>query len=179
VDRYYKILIIIIVAFVILGGASLYYLLYIKAPTPDIVESKTTDEVVEEYFTPTPIPTVTPGSSSTSEDKETEKSKTVIGTQGVSKGIFSKVEAGFIFIKDGSLNVKVPLTTDEVVLACTSQSLFSATELDYDQVTSVKISNPQEIGSLIPVGENIVLFASDVAGTSRVHTVAMDEDNCQ
>ena len=101
-----------------------------------------------------------------------------IGTEGVSKGTFDSVEEGVINFVSGSEIVKYPLTEDEVILSCTTQNLALANELDFDLVTNVIISTPTDIGGLIPTEEYIVVFAQDVEGVMRVHTVAIDASKC-
>ena len=110
---------------------------------------------------------------------EEPQTKVMIGSQGVTKGTFEKVEGGNIFLREGNTLTSLPLTLEEVVLSCTKQDLAVALELDFDQVTKVEISTPTEIGSLIPANEPVVTFAQDVAGTLRVHTVAMDSSKCR
>ncbi|OGM21490.1 hypothetical protein A2863_03670 [Candidatus Woesebacteria bacterium RIFCSPHIGHO2_01_FULL_38_9b] len=107
-----------------------------------------------------------------------EQTTVAIGTQGISKGSFVKVENGNIFVKVGTAQTQYPMTVDEVVLACTSQDLAAATELDYEQIARIKVTNAGEIGGLIPANQAIVVFAQDVEGTLRVHTVAMDVADC-
>ena len=107
-----------------------------------------------------------------------EQTTVEIGTQGTSQVGFSKVENGKIFIyEDGNLK-DYPLTVDDVVLACTSQDLEGATELDYNAITKIIISNPAEIGAKISVNEPVVVFSQEVDGVVRVHTVAMSADKC-
>lgn len=106
------------------------------------------------------------------------QTKIEIGTQGVTKGTFEKVENGNIFLRAGDTLTQLPLTIDEVALNCTTQDLAAATELDFNLVTKVQVSKPAELGNLIPANENLVVFAQDVEGVNRAHTIAMDASKC-
>ena len=106
------------------------------------------------------------------------QTKIEIGTQGVTKGAFEKVEDGNIFLRAGDTLTHLPLTIDEVAFNCTTQDLSSATELDFNLVTKVQVSTPAELGNLIPANENLVVFAQDVEGVIRAHTIAMDASKC-
>lgn len=101
-----------------------------------------------------------------------------IGTEGISKATFDRVEAGNIFVREGGEVVQYPLTTDEVVLACTDQEITTATDVNYDQIVRIKISTPDEIGSLIPTSEPVILDSDPVDGVDRVHTVAIASAKC-
>jgi hypothetical protein len=108
-----------------------------------------------------------------------EASTTVaIGTKEVSIGDFNKVEDGNIFYEENGTSTELPLTIDEVVLACTNQNLAGASELDYGQITSIYTMTPAELGGRIPQGEQIVVFTSDVDGILRAHTVAISASSC-
>lgn len=109
---------------------------------------------------------------------EEPKTTVAIGTKEVSKGTFEKVEAGNIYFVSEGVTIQLPLTVGEVVLSCTNQDLAGATELDYDQVTSVHIMNPETIGGRIPAQEPVVVFAADVSGVLRAHTVAIAASSC-
>jgi hypothetical protein len=101
-----------------------------------------------------------------------------IGSEKVSGGSFSKVEDGKIFYEKDGVATSLPMTEDEVVLSCTNQDLNNAVELDYDQVTSVYVMTPAELGVRIPAGESIVVFADYVEEVLRAHTVAMAASSC-
>lgn len=101
-----------------------------------------------------------------------------IGTKEVSRGRFEKVEEGSIFYEEEGVLTQVPLTADEVVLACTSQNLSSVNELDFDQVSVVNVVTPGEVGGQIPLNAPIVVFAQDVEGVFRAHTIAMSAAFC-
>lgn len=107
-----------------------------------------------------------------------EQTTVEIGTQGTAKATFNRVENGNIFINEGGEVKQYPLTVDEVVIACTSQDLEGAAELDYDAITKILISNPAEIGGKLPANEPVVVFSQDVEGVVRVHTVAMSAEKC-
>ncbi len=101
-----------------------------------------------------------------------------IGTKEVSRGRFEKVEGGSIFYEEEGVLTQVPLTADEVVLACTNQNLSSANVLDFDQVSVVNVVTPGEVGGRIPLNAPIVVFAQDVEGVFRAHTIAMSAAFC-
>lgn len=101
----------------------------------------------------------------------------VIETKEVSRGNFDRAEGGNIYFGEGTLT-ELPLTIDEVALTCTTQNLASAAELDYNLVTKVVRTTAAEIGALISSGELIVVFASDVNGVFRAHTVALSASSC-
>jgi len=106
------------------------------------------------------------------------KTKVSIGSEGILGGNFVKVENGTIYVKTNTGQVQYPLVTDQVGLACTKQDLVTARELDYELVDRIVQSSPGDIGSLIPASQAIVVFAQDVEGTLRVHTVALATDKC-
>lgn len=110
--------------------------------------------------------------------KETQRT-VKIGTREVSSGNFEKVEDGQIYYLDEGELTALPLTVDEIVLACTNQNLETATELDYDQIVKINIFTPDTIGDAIAANEFIVVFAADVEGVLRAHTVAIDASACE
>lgn len=112
------------------------------------------------------------------QEKEEKIKKSVIGTREVSRGTFQKVEGGIIFYTSNGTTSQLPLTADEVVLACTKQDLATATELIYSEITRVNILTPAQLGPKIPASETIVVFAQDVEGVFRAHTVAMAAESC-
>lgn len=106
------------------------------------------------------------------------KTTVSIGTDGIFKGTLEKIEAGDIFFNVGSDLVQYGLTVDEVVVSCTTQDLDSATELDYNLVTNIIVTNPDELGQYITAGDELVAFSDDVEGVLRVHTIAIDASKC-
>lgn len=109
---------------------------------------------------------------------EETDTKVEIGSEGTAKATFDRVEAGNIYINEGGSLRNYPLILDEVVLACTTQNLEEALELDYDAITKVIVAKPDEIGGKIPQGEPVVVFSQDIEGVVRVHTIAMSADKC-
>lgn len=105
--------------------------------------------------------------------------KVATGTKEVSKGKFVKVEDGNIFFEEDGVLTQIMLSENEVVLACTSQSLASVMELDYDLITSIKTLTPQQIGTQIPVDEAVVILGSGPGAFFRAHTVVVGTENCQ
>ena len=103
----------------------------------------------------------------------------VIGSEEVSRGNFEKAEGGQLYYKKLGVLTALSLTEDEVVLACTNQDLNTAVELDYDQIVSIKTTTPAEIAGQIPTGEMIVVFATDIEGVFRAHTVALAASSCK
>jgi hypothetical protein len=101
-----------------------------------------------------------------------------IGTKEVSKGNFQKIEGNVIFYEDGGEVSSLPLTTDEIAINCTDQSLATAAELDYKQIKKVKVYNPKTIIGTIPDQEPIVVFASMIGDTFKAHTIAMKTSSC-
>ena len=100
-----------------------------------------------------------------------------IGSAGTSKGVFEKVESGEVYYKDGVTSVKLPLTIDEIVVACTDQNFTGATELNFDLVTKINVYNNESIVGKIQPGEVIVLFATEVDGVTRVHSIAVNNSS--
>lgn len=107
------------------------------------------------------------------------QTKVATGTKEVSKGKFVKVEDGNIFFEEDGVLTQIMLSENEVVLACTSQSLASVMELDYDLITSIKTLTPQQIGTQIPVDEAVVILGSGPGAFFRAHTVVVGTENCQ
>lgn len=104
---------------------------------------------------------------------QNQKTTIEIGSEGVSRGEFEKVEEGEIYFSDGTVTSKMPLTIDEVVLACTDQDFTNASELDFELITNINVYNNQTIEGKINPGDTVVVFATDVEGTLRAHTVAL------
>ena len=103
----------------------------------------------------------------------------LIGTAGVTKGTFEKAENGEIYLStDVDVQTKLPLTLEEVVISCTKQDLSTATELDFNLVSKVNVFTADNLNPQIAVGTPVVLFAQNVEGVNRVHTVAMPESRC-
>ena len=167
-SKYAKLLIVVVLVVGISLGA-IYFLFYLK----DNNSTKVTENYVpqsKDFENP---------QESGDLGYEEPQTKVAIGTEGVSKGVYSKVEGGNIFFDSNGAMTQLPLTVDEVVLACTDQNLDNATELDYNQVTKVNIYTPDTLGVNIPDGQTIVVFASDVEGTLRAHTVALASTSCK
>jgi len=102
-----------------------------------------------------------------------------IGTSGVTRAAFEKVEAGSIFINENGDSISYQMPSDEVAVLCTPQDLTSATEVDYDQVSKVTVVAPGSVAELIQPDTAIVVFAqADNSGVTRAHTIAMGEDAC-
>ena len=125
-----------------------------------------------------PANQITQGAKQGELDYQEPQTKIEIGTQGVTKGTFEKVEAGNIFLREADTLTQFPLTNDEVAVSCTTQDLSSVTELDFNQVTKVKVTTPTDIAALIPLQEPVVVFAQVVEGVNTVHTVAMAASKC-
>lgn len=159
-----KLLIVIILGVLFLG---LY--LYISQRKPE-------SELKKVEIAPTIQ--ITQGAKQGELDYQEPQTKIEIGTQGVAKGTFEKIEAGNIFLRVGDTLTQFPLTNDEVALSCTTQDLSSVTELDFNQVTKVKVTTPAGIAALIPLQEPVVVFAQVVEGVNTVHTVAMAASKC-
>ena len=166
-DKTNKLLIVIVFVLGVLFLLGLY--LYISQGKP-----KSELKKVEEA----PTIGITEGPKQGELDYQEPQTKIEIGTQGVTKGTFEKVEAGNIFLREGDTLIQFPLTSDEVAVSCTTQDLSSATELDFNLVTKVKVATPTGVADLIPAQEQVVVFAQVVEGVNTVHTVAMDASKC-
>ena len=81
-------------------------------------------------------------------------------------------------IKDGKDTFQLPLSTDEIAVNCTNQPLENATELDYNQIKSVKVYNAETLIGKIPQNGYIVVFSSMVGDTLRVHSIALSASDC-
>lgn len=102
-----------------------------------------------------------------------------IGTAGLTRATFEKVENGDIFLNEGETLTKLPLTVDEVAVLCTPQDLATASEIDFKQVKKVKVVTPAGVAPLIKAQTSVVAFAqADSAGVIRVHTIAMSDAEC-
>lgn len=101
-----------------------------------------------------------------------------IGTEKVSSGNFEKVEEGEIYFESNGAIKKLPLTPDRVAIFCTTQTLEGATQADSKLATSVNRSTPAELSSQIPEDELILVFADDVNGVLRAHTIVMASSTC-
>ncbi|OGK14171.1 hypothetical protein A3I50_03525 [Candidatus Roizmanbacteria bacterium RIFCSPLOWO2_02_FULL_37_9] len=168
-----KSLIIIIIFLSVVGLSLLGFYLFSQnqiKPEQPIPEQTQTEEKVVDRFVENP--------EKGQLGYQEPQTKIEIGTQGVTKGTFEKIEDGNIFLRDGDTLTQLPLTTDEVAFDCTTQDLSSATELDFDQVTKVQVTTSSELQNLIPANENIVVFAQEVEGVNRAHTIAIDASKC-
>ena len=163
-DKSYKLL-LGVVTLVLVGLAGLY--LYLRSGKQMKPSSTTLQPPVAE----------TPLTDQAEIGPQNEETTVTIGSQGVSRGSFDKVESGEIYFRGTSGITKLPLTIDEVVLACTDQDFADATELDFDQITKINIYNNQTIGDNLEVGDTIVVFATDVEGTLRAHTIALNNSS--
>ncbi len=158
----YGIVIVVLVAILVLG-----YFLYVVSQGGVKKEPLAPAQVVQE------------DTSKKGEIGYQEPTTTVqIGSEKVSGGSFVKVEDGKIFFNSSGTETVLPLTSDEVVLACTNQTLAGASELDYDQITSIHPEKPTEIGGKIPASEYVVVFAEYVEGVLRAHTIAISASSC-
>ena len=126
----------------------------------------------------TPTTEITGGPRKGELEYQEPQTKIEIGTEGVTKGTFEKVENGNIFVKEGDTLTQLPLTVDEIAVSCTTQDLSSATELDFDKVTKVNVATPANLATFIPANETVVVFSQIVDGVNRVHTVALDASKC-
>jgi hypothetical protein len=156
-------LVVIIVAAGLFG---LYYYLNLGGITPNIPITERTGL------------SVTTGPQKGDIGYKEEDTTVVVGTKEISGGTFDRVEGGLIYFDSSGVATSLPLTTDEVAIQCTTQYLANAKELDFDQVTKVVISSPSELGAQIPAAEPVVIFASDVDGVLRAHTIALAAASC-
>ena len=107
------------------------------------------------------------------------QTKIEIGTEGLTKGTFEKVEGENIFIRTSDDSItRLALTIDEIAVTCTTQDLSSATELDFNQVVKVEVTTPSGLTAFIPANETVVVIAQNVDTVNRVHTVALDANKC-
>lgn len=67
---------------------------------------------------------------------------------------------------------------EEVILACTNQSLDLVQILDYDQMESVHAVSTSELGSYLDSAGKIVVFR-EKTGEKRLHSVAVGVSVCE
>ena len=108
-------------------------------------------------------------------DKEMKKE---IITQILNLGDKQAIKWVFENYKDGTDTFQLPLSTDEIAVNCTNQPLENATELDYNQIKSVKVYNAETLIGKIPQNGYIVVFSSMVGDTLRVHSIALSASDC-
>ncbi len=124
-------------------------------------------------------PTIPKGPRKGQKNYQEAVTQIAIGTEGVTKGMYQKVENGEIYIStNADIVTKLALSQDEVAITCTKQNLTSATELDFNQVTKVEVATPANLDSKIEQNESVVLFAQQIEGINRVHTIALPEESC-
>jgi hypothetical protein len=152
--------IVAIVVFVALGGLYLYLRRSQQVYKP---QQETTEEAPQK------------GDVGYNEEKTTVE----VGSKDVMRGTFNRIENGKLYLaQESGLNIEVPLTEDDVVLACSSEDLSVISELDFNYFKKVLVYTPAEIGSHIPDGETIIVFTGDVNGEIRAHTIAIDATKC-
>lgn len=141
---------------------------------------RTKEGVPPETVRPTqrPLPDIS-GTPEKGEIGYQEPDTTVeVGTKEVSDGNFDRVEGGKIYFGGALTLTELPLTSEEVSVACTTQSLSGIKELDYDLITKINIFSPSEVGEKIPEGEPIVVFATVVDGVLKAHTIVIASTSC-
>ena len=153
-------IIVVLVIVLILGGIGIYLLLSGRKPA----------QVTEV------VPTVGPQRGDIGFVEPTTTVK--IGSKEVSKGNFQKIEGGVIYYEDAGVVNTLPLTTDEIAVNCTDQSLDTATELDYKLIKKVKVYSSGTIIGKVPENEPIVVFAAMVGDTLTAHTIALATASC-
>src|SRR3990170_2299830 len=122
-----------------------------------------------------PIPTSGPAKGEVGYQEPTHTA--TIGTKEVAGGAFEQIADGKIYYSDSGVSTAIQMT-DEVVLACTTQDLASANELDFNLITKINPMTPSEMAGKIPAATPIVIFSSSSAGTFKAHTVAVANDLC-
>ena len=154
---FYTIILIFVALLLFLGG----FYLYANRSTPQ----KTENEV----------------NTNPQQDQETQPVKesiVKIGTEEVTGGKFLKVANENIYLLIESKETQLPLTKEEVVLACTKQNLSNANTLDFDQIEEVQTFTPSDLGSKIPPNADIVVFSMQLSGINTAHTIALASEKC-
>ena len=163
-DSYIKALIIIPVVIIIALGGLYFYLN--SSSSPSLSRSRFSDRAVER-------PTTTGDVENTA--------KVTVGTDQIS------TDSEFTFVTDGTINYveggvekTAMLSTEDVVIACTRQDIIGLSELDFDQVDSIRVVAPTELNDIITEGTTVVVFANaDAQGNFIAHTLAVsDLDLC-
>ena len=162
-------IILVIVLAVSLGGGLYFYYSNKNQKEQPIVSQEPTAE--------NPIPTEGPKKGEL--DYQETETKIEIGTGGLSKGTYERIENNNIFIRNGDTLTQYPLTTDEFNIQCTTQDLTSANELDYDLINNVKIASAATANRYLTEDENIVLLSQNVNGVITAHTAFKNSSNCQ
>ena len=67
---------------------------------------------------------------------------------------------------------------DELVLACVKQDLTNTKSIDLNLVVKVRILSSEEIQAILPVGEPIVVNATEVDGVYKAHTINVTSVVC-
>lgn len=101
-----------------------------------------------------------------------------IGTENVVAGVFVSANNGEINYSQGLQTYKLPLAVQNVSVMCTTQGLEGIKELDFNMIEDVIISTPSDVGTHIPQGTSVVIFADLVDEVLRAHTIAVAADAC-
>ena len=97
----------------------------------------------------------------------------------VASGAFVAVQSGKIIYKKGTASYALGLPEGQVAIMCTTQTLESVTALDFNKVVKVKVTQNDELSSVLAEDQLMVLLSEfNESGALIVHTIAVEPTTC-